>query len=75
MTLRTVPRVGLCDARLRIVSYTDGLNRQQFVADSRTYDATLRNLDLIGEAAVHEPRGMAQRSGHDCSEANRLSAA
>jgi uncharacterized protein with HEPN domain len=25
------------------------------VADARTYDATLRNLELIGEAATHIP--------------------
>ena len=26
-----------------------------FVADRRTYDATLRNIQLIGEAATHVP--------------------
>ena len=38
----------------RVLSYTEGL-RRTFLADSRTYDATLRNLELIGEAATHVP--------------------
>ena len=39
----------------RVVSYTAGLDRDVFVADRRTYDATLRNIELIGEAATHVP--------------------
>lgn len=39
----------------RVLSYTEGLDRRTFLADSRTYDATLRNLELIGEAATHVP--------------------
>ena len=39
----------------RIGSYTDGLSQTQFVSDTLTYDATLRNLELIGEAARHVP--------------------
>ena len=35
--------------------YTAGLDRQTFLAERRTYDATLRNLELIGEAATHVP--------------------
>ena len=31
--------------------YTHGLKREQFFADERTYDAVLRNLEIIGEAA------------------------
>jgi uncharacterized protein with HEPN domain len=30
---------------------------RRFVASSLTYDATLRNLELIGEAATHIPDG------------------
>jgi uncharacterized protein with HEPN domain len=37
------------------LSYTEGLSKVEFVADSRTYDATLRNLELIGEAARNIP--------------------
>ena len=39
----------------RVVSYTDGLDYDAFVADGLTYDATLRNIELIGEAATHIP--------------------
>jgi uncharacterized protein with HEPN domain len=36
-------------------TYVAGLDQAGFVADRRTYDATLRNLELIGEAATHIP--------------------
>ncbi len=39
----------------RAVSFTDGLDLDGFVADTRTYDATLRNIELMGEAATHIP--------------------
>ena len=29
----------------KVLSYTDGMDQDAFVADGRTYDATLRNLD------------------------------
>ena len=39
----------------RVLSYTEGLDQRTFLADRRTYDATLRNLELVGEAATHVP--------------------
>lgn len=36
-------------------AYTEGFTQTQFVADGLTYDATLRNLELMGEAATHVP--------------------
>ena len=39
----------------KVVAYTNGLDQQAFVASSLVYDATLRNLELIGEAATHVP--------------------
>lgn len=38
-----------------VISYTDGLDQAAFVARRLNYDATLRNLELIGEAATHLP--------------------
>ena len=38
-----------------VLAYTAGVSKAEFVADSRTYDATLRNLELIGEAARNIP--------------------
>lgn len=39
----------------KVRAYTQGLSQPEFLADTRTYDATLRNLELIGEAATHIP--------------------
>ena len=38
-----------------VLTYTDGLDQKMFVASALNYDATLRNLELIGEAATHIP--------------------
>ena len=39
----------------KIGTYTAGMDQAAFVADDRTYDATLRNLEILGEAATHIP--------------------
>ena len=39
----------------KIVRFTDGMDLVQFRADEKTYDAVLRNLEIIGEAAKHVP--------------------
>src|SRR5579872_3558744 len=39
----------------KILAYTQGLDQQQFVASGLNYDAALRNLELLGEAATHVP--------------------
>ena len=39
--------VEVCD---RISIYTAGLKLEQFVSNQRTYDATLRNIGLLGVA-------------------------
>lgn len=39
----------------RVQAYTEGMDQAEFVADGLTYDATLRNLELIGEAATRIP--------------------
>jgi uncharacterized protein with HEPN domain len=39
----------------KVLAYTEGLDQASFVASGLTYDATLRNLELIGEAATHIP--------------------
>lgn len=39
----------------KVLAYTDGLDQAGFMARGLTYDATLRNLELIGEAATHIP--------------------
>lgn len=37
------------------MAYSDGLDQQGFIASGLNYDAVLRNLELIGEAATHIP--------------------
>ncbi len=39
----------------KVMSYTQGLSRQQFTVDAKTFDAVMRNLEIIGEAAKHIP--------------------
>lgn len=39
----------------KVLTYTKGLDQAGFVENELTYDATLRNLELIGEAATHIP--------------------
>ncbi|MCY4349181.1 MAG: DUF86 domain-containing protein [Thiotrichales bacterium] len=41
-----------------VLSYTHELDQDAFVADRLTHDATLRNTQLIGEAATHIPSGV-----------------
>ena len=46
----------------RVQRYTAGLDQASFVGNSLNYDATVRNLELIGEAATHVPEAV--RSAH-----------
>ena len=39
----------------KILRYIQGLNFEQFVQDDKTYDAVIRNLEIIGEAAKSVP--------------------
>jgi uncharacterized protein with HEPN domain len=39
----------------KVLSYTNGFDQAEFLKSGLTYDATLRNLELIGEAATHIP--------------------
>lgn len=52
----------MIDFAERAVAYTAGLDQDAFIGDGRTYDATLRNLELIGEAATHIPDAVRQAS-------------
>lgn len=39
----------------KVIAYTDGFDLDRFIASGLNCDATLRNLELIGEAASHVP--------------------
>lgn len=42
-------------ALAKIERYTTGLDYDAFLADEKTVDAVVRNLEIIGEAARHVP--------------------
>jgi uncharacterized protein with HEPN domain len=44
----------------KIIAYTHGLNQDAFVISGLNYDATVRNLELLGEAATHIPQEIRQ---------------
>jgi uncharacterized protein with HEPN domain len=46
----------------KVLAYTDGLDQTGFVGNGLIYDATLRNLEMIGESATHIPDLV--RAGH-----------
>ncbi len=46
----------------KVLAYTAGLDQRTFVGSGLVYDATLRNLEMIGEAATHLPDAV--RSAH-----------
>jgi uncharacterized protein with HEPN domain len=39
----------------KVLRYTDGMDRESFLEDEKTFDAVLRNLEVIGEAAKNLP--------------------
>lgn len=42
----------------KVIAYTEGLDQTAFVAEGLNFDATVRNLELIGEAATHLPESV-----------------
>lgn len=51
----------MIDFAERVIAYTDGFDQARFVASGLNYDATVRNLELIGEAATHIPDTVRQQ--------------
>lgn len=52
------PQEYLADMReaiVRIQGYTSAITYGQFLADSKTQDAVIRNIEILGEAAKHLP--------------------
>ena len=40
----------------RIIEYTEGMGKERFFQDYKTFDAVMRNLTIIGEAIKHIPQ-------------------
>jgi uncharacterized protein with HEPN domain len=51
----------ILEACERIARYTQGFTFEQFAANSLVYDAVLRNIEIIGEAAKHIPEHVQQQ--------------
>jgi len=45
----------ILNAAQSIETYTEGMSFEEFTADSRTLDAVIRNLTVIGGSADHVP--------------------
>ena len=46
------------EAIQKIATYTAGLSYEQFIEDSKTQDAVVRNLEVIGEATKNLSSGL-----------------
>jgi uncharacterized protein with HEPN domain len=50
----------MIDFAEKVLTYTEDMNQFSFTASGISYDAVLRNLELIGEAATHIPETVRQ---------------
>ncbi|MFC1718064.1 DUF86 domain-containing protein [Candidatus Poribacteria bacterium] len=46
----------------KIERYTEGLNIDQFRDDDKTFDAVIRNFEIIGEAVKHIPPDIREKA-------------
>ena len=42
----------------KVIAYTDGFEQEDFISSGLNYDATIRNIELIREAATHIPESV-----------------
>jgi len=45
----------------KILRYTEGINFTELIKDEKTYDAVVRNLEIIGEAAKQVPENIREQ--------------
>lgn len=45
----------IAESCVKILRYVNGMTFEQFMEDGKTYDAVLRNLEIIGEAVKNLP--------------------
>ena len=48
----------ILEASKKVASYTQGMAQEAFEANGMVYDAVIRNLEIIGEAAKQIPQDM-----------------
>jgi len=51
----------ILESAKKVVRYTQGMDFDSFVKNEMAYDAVLRNLEIIGEAAKHIPDEVRRR--------------
>ena len=47
-----------------VLCYGKGLDREELVNDKRTFDATLRKIEILGLAASHIPKDVREANAH-----------
>jgi len=55
---RRIPRLlieDIIDSANKIIAYTKGMTFDEFIEDSKTVDAVIRNFEIIGEATNRLP--------------------
>ena len=51
----------MCAAAEKVLRYTRGIGLVAFLSDEKTFDAVVRNLEVLGEAAKHVPPEVRKR--------------
>lgn len=51
----------MTDSARRILEWTEGFTQEEFGADRKTYNAVIRDLEIIGEAAKKIPHDIQDR--------------
>lgn len=51
----------IVDSCAKVLRYTEGATSEAFFSDERTYDAVMRNLQVIGEATKNIPDQMREK--------------
>lgn len=54
----------MIDFSEKVLAYTKGFDQPRFEQSGLNYDATVRNLELIGEAATHIPQQVREFALH-----------
>ena len=60
----------MMECTVRIIEYTKNYSFNQFVKDTKTYDAVIRNIEVLGEAANRMPEEFVH--GHGEIEWNKI---
>ena len=51
----------MADFCRKVLAYTEGMSLDDMLADSKTFDAVIRNLETTGEAAKNVPQRIRER--------------